>query len=59
LNNLNKAPVFSMGNKSKSAKKIIDDHNSYKPSPVIYENKSSFERSTRIIFGSSSRKDLT
>ena len=39
---LDKAPVFSMGNKSKSVQKIIVDHNVYKPSPVNYENKSSF-----------------
>jgi hypothetical protein len=33
---LNKAPVFSMGNKSKSPQKIIQDHNLYKPSSISY-----------------------
>lgn len=36
LKTLNKAPVYTMGNKSKSVHKIIDDHNIYKPSPVNY-----------------------
>ena len=36
VNTLNKAPIFSMGNKSKSPQKIIVDHNNYKPSPGLY-----------------------
>lgn len=59
VNILNKSPVFSMGNKSKSPQKIIEDHNRYKPSPGVYENKSSFNKSAGVIFGSSNRKDLT
>lgn len=56
---LSKAPVFSMGNKSKSPQKIIEDHNSYKPSPGNYDTVSLFNRSAGVIFGSSHRKDLT
>lgn len=59
LNTLNKAPVYSMGNKSKSAKKIIEDHNLFKPSPDHYEVNSSFKKTSGAIFGSSNRKDLT
>jgi hypothetical protein len=36
VNILLKSPVYTMGNKSKSPQKIIDDHNKYKPSPVLY-----------------------
>lgn len=32
----NKSPAFSLGKKSKSTIKIIDDHNLYKPGPNNY-----------------------
>lgn len=59
LKTLQKSPVFSIGNKSKSTAKIIEDHNQYKPSPNLYDNKSTFNQSRGVIFGSSNRKDLT
>mgnify|MGYP000896204473 FL=1 len=59
LNNKNKQPVYSIGNKSKSPQKIIEDHNTYKPSPGLYQSKSTFNKSAGVIFGSSNRKDLT
>ena len=33
---LNKAPSHSLGNKSKSAKQIVFDHNTFKPGPTNY-----------------------
>lgn len=31
-----KSPVYTLGVKSKSALKIIDEHNNYKPAPTNY-----------------------
>ena len=33
---LGKAPVYTLGNKSKSTKQIDFDHNTYKPGPTNY-----------------------
>lgn len=55
----NKTPVYSMGRKSKSTIKIIEDHNKYKPGPNNYEQKFAFSKTAGVIFGSSHRKDLT
>jgi hypothetical protein len=59
MNNLIKAPVFSMGNKSKSPSKIIQENNTYQPSPGLYESQTSFNKSAGAMFGSSNRKNLT
>ena len=55
----NKAPGFSMSTKSKSYREIVKDNNLYKPAPVSYEAKGSFQKPNGIFIGSSSRKDLT
>ena len=56
---LNKAPVHSLGNKSKSNKQIDFDHNAYKPGPTSYETKRDFINKNGTFVGSSQRKDLT
>lgn len=56
---LGKAPVFSLGNKSKSAMQIITDHNTYKPASTSYEAKGAFDSRHGVVIGSSQRKDLT
>jgi hypothetical protein len=58
-NILNKAPVYTLGNKSKSNKQIDFDHNNYKPAPTNYETKGSFIQNNGVFVGSSSRYDLT
>ena len=55
----NKAPGFSMSTKSKSYRDIVKDNNQYKPAPVSYESKGSFQKPNGIFIGSSKRKDLT
>lgn len=54
---LSQSPIFSLGNKSKSAKEIIFDHNSFKPAPTNY-NTSLINKHGAVI-GSAERKDLT
>lgn len=56
---LNKAPVFSLGNKSKSARQIIFDHNAFKPAPSNYISKDDLIKKNGVVIGSSDRKDLT
>ena len=56
---LNKAPVHSLGNKSKSNKQIDFDHNVYKPGPTNYETQKDFINKHGTFVGSSHRKDLT
>lgn len=56
---LSKAPVFSMGNKSKSTHQIDFDHNNYKPAPTNYNSKEDFIKNHGIFIGTSVRKDLT
>lgn len=58
-NVLNKAPVFSLGQKSKSTHEIIMDHNSFKPAPTNYNSKSEFVTKSGVFIGTSTRKDLT
>jgi len=36
---LNRSPVQTLGYKSKSSNQIIFDHNTFKPGPTQYENK--------------------
>lgn len=48
-----------MSTKSKSYREIVKDNNLYKPAPVSYETKGSFQKPNGIFIGSSSRKDLT
>ena len=55
----NKAPGFSMATKSKSYRQLEVDLNKYKPAPVSYESKGSFERKNGVVIGSSLRRDLT
>lgn len=55
----NKAPGYSMGNKSKSYKEMEFEKNSYKPAPSSYESKGAFERKNGTTIGTSNRKDLT
>lgn len=45
------APVFSMGNKSKSVNQITFDNNSYKPGPTSYEKKGTNSKSGAFIGG--------
>ena len=56
---LNKSPVYTLGNKSKSTKNIIVDHNTYKPGPTNYETQKDFINKHGTFVGSSHRKDLT
>lgn len=56
---LHKAPNYSMGNKSKSAKQIEFDHNRYKPAPTNYNAKGTIEKKNGTFIGTSQRKDLT
>jgi hypothetical protein len=56
---LNKAPVFSLGNKSKSTHEIIFDHNTFKPAPTNYNAKSDLIKKHGAFIGSSQRQDLT
>lgn len=55
---LNKAPAFTLGNRSKSARQIDLDHNSYKPGPTVYDAKKQTGMHGPFI-GSSQRRDLT
>jgi hypothetical protein len=55
---LNKSPAFSLGNRSKSARQIDFDHNTFKPGPTAY-NKDGAKRSKAAFIGSSHRKELT
>jgi len=56
---LNKSPVYSMGNKSKSAKEIINEHNKYQPGAGNYESKGSFHDTQGFLIGKDVRHDLT
>ncbi len=56
---LNKSPIYSMGNKSKSNRQIDFDHNTYKPAPTNYLSKSDLIKKNGVVIGSSVRKDLT
>ncbi len=56
---LNKSPVYNLGNKSKSARQIIFDHNSYKPAPSNYISKDDLIKKTGVVMGTSDRQDLT
>lgn len=57
---LNKTPVYTLGNKSKSTHHIDFDHNTYKPGPTSYKNsKGNFINKNGVFIGSSSRKELT
>jgi len=55
----NKAPVYTLGKKSKSAREIDFDNNSYKPAPTNYPTKDIFKLSSGTFMGSSNRKELT
>lgn len=55
---MNKAPNYSLGNRSKSARQIDFDHNNYKPGPTNYDAKKIGSKHGPFI-GSSQRKDLT
>lgn len=48
-----------MGAKSKSYHQLEFDLNEYKPAPVSYEAKGSFQKPNGVFIGSSTRKDLT
>lgn len=54
-----KAPNFTMAPRSKSYRQLEFDLNEYKPAPVSYEAKGSFQKKNGIFIGCSSRKDLT
>ena len=56
---LNKAPVFSLGKKSKSTQQIDFDHNAFKPGPTAYNSKETLVRTNGTFMGTSDRKDLT
>jgi hypothetical protein len=56
---LNKAPVYSIGNKSKSTNQIDFDNNAYKPAPTNYNAKQNFINKHGVFIGASSRKELT
>lgn len=56
---LNKAPVYTLGNRSKSARQIDFDHNTYKPAPTNYETKRDFLNKHGTFIGSSQRQNLT
>lgn len=56
---LSQSPVFSLGNKSKSAREIIFDHNSFKPAPTNYNTRVDLINKHGVVIGSSDRKDLT
>lgn len=58
-NVLNKSPVFSLGNKSKSTRQIDFDHNAFKPAPTNYNTKNQWDQKNGIFVGSSTRQDLT
>ena len=55
----NKSPGFSLGVKSKSYHQLQFEKNDYKPAPVHYESKGSFNKKNGTVIGSSNRKDLT
>lgn len=56
---LNKAPIQTLGYKSKSSSQIIFDHNTFKPGPTQYENKTQFVTKHGTFIGSAQRQDLT
>ena len=56
---LNKSPVYTLGNKSKSTKNIDFDHNAYKPGPTNYKTDKDFIKKHGTFVGSSQRYDLT
>ena len=56
---LHKSPVYTLGNKSKSAKKIIEDHNTYQPGPTVYQPKPAQDKPRAAIVTADSRHPLT